>query len=56
MRLRGVGSGFVNIYDPNGKLIQRFAARGLLNAPWGVALAPSSFRALRWRAADRQLW
>ena len=39
----GAGLGFVNVYDPTGKLVQRFAARGALNAPWGVALAPSSF-------------
>jgi uncharacterized protein (TIGR03118 family) len=41
--VKGRGFGFVNIYDPKGKLIQRFAARGVLNAPWGVALAPASF-------------
>jgi uncharacterized protein (TIGR03118 family) len=41
--VKGKGFGFVNIYDPKGKLVQRFAARGALNAPWGVALAPSSF-------------
>jgi uncharacterized protein (TIGR03118 family) len=41
--LHGRGFGFVDIFDPNGKLIQRFAARGALNAPWGIALAPSSF-------------
>jgi uncharacterized protein (TIGR03118 family) len=39
----GRGFGFVDVYDPKGKLIQRFVARGALNAPWGVALAPSSF-------------
>ncbi len=39
----GRGFGFVDVFDPNGKLIQRVAARGALNAPWGVALAPASF-------------
>ena len=39
----GRGFGFVSIFDPTGKLVQRFAARGALNAPWGVALAPTSF-------------
>lgn len=39
----GRGFGFVDIFDPNGKLIQRFASRGVLNAPWGIALAPASF-------------
>jgi uncharacterized protein (TIGR03118 family) len=41
--IAGRGFGFVDIFDPNGKLVQRFAARGALNAPWGIALAPSSF-------------
>ena len=26
-----------------GKLIRRFATRGALNAPWGIAQAPASF-------------
>ncbi len=39
----GRGFGFVDVFDPNGKLVQRFAERGALNAPWGVALAPTSF-------------
>jgi uncharacterized protein (TIGR03118 family) len=39
----GRGFGFVDIFDASGKLIRRFAERGALNAPWGIALAPSSF-------------
>ncbi len=39
----GPGLGFVDMYTPNGKLIKRFATRGMLNAPWGIALAPPSF-------------
>jgi uncharacterized protein (TIGR03118 family) len=39
----GRGFGFVDIFNTSGKLIQRFAARGALNAPWGIALAPTSF-------------
>ena len=37
------GAGFVDIFDTSGNLVQRLAARGLLNAPWGVATAPAGF-------------
>ena len=30
---------------PSGDLLRRFAARGPLNAPWGIALAPQGFGA-----------
>jgi uncharacterized protein (TIGR03118 family) len=39
----GPGLGFVDVFDANGQLIGRFATRGRLNAPWGVALAPADF-------------
>jgi uncharacterized protein (TIGR03118 family) len=39
----GPGNGFVDVYDTDGNLVRRFAARGPLNAPWGVALAPQGF-------------
>jgi len=39
----GPGLGYVNVFDAKGNLIQRIAARGKLNAPWGLALAPASF-------------
>jgi uncharacterized protein (TIGR03118 family) len=39
----GQGLGFVNAFDLNGNLIARVAERGQLNAPWGLALAPSDF-------------
>ena len=39
----GPGKGFVDVYDTGGGLLRRFAARGALNAPWGVALAPQGF-------------
>jgi len=35
--------GYVDEFDLNGKLVQRVAALGPLNAPWGVALAPADF-------------
>ncbi len=41
----GQGHGFVDMFDTNGTLIVRVATHGLLNSPWGVALAPPSFGA-----------
>jgi uncharacterized protein (TIGR03118 family) len=39
----GAGNGFVDIFDTNGNLIQRFASQGKLNSPWGIAEAPFNF-------------
>lgn len=39
----GPGHGFVDVFSPRGELIRRFASRGALNSPWGVALAPGNF-------------
>ncbi len=39
----GVGNGFVDVYAPNGTLLQRVAARGTLDSPWGLAVAPAGF-------------
>ena len=39
----GQGRGFVDEFDTSGNLIRRVAQHGQLNAPWGLALAPSDF-------------
>ncbi|WP_321936009.1 TIGR03118 family protein [Paraburkholderia sp. J8-2] len=39
----GAGLGMVDVYDTSGNLKQRFASGGALNAPWGIAQAPSNF-------------
>jgi uncharacterized protein (TIGR03118 family) len=39
----GPGTGFVDIYNPDGSLVKRFISHGALNAPWGVTAVPSSF-------------
>ena len=39
----GAGFGFVDEYRRNGELLQRVASRGSLDAPWGIAWAPSDF-------------
>jgi uncharacterized protein (TIGR03118 family) len=37
----GAGFGFVDMYGRAGKLLERVATRGSLDAPWGIAWAPS---------------
>jgi uncharacterized protein (TIGR03118 family) len=39
----GPGHGFVDVFDTDGHLLQRFAQRGTLNSPWGVARASFAF-------------
>jgi uncharacterized protein (TIGR03118 family) len=39
----GVGNGYVDVYDVNGKLLQHLVAQGPLNSPWGVQIAPATF-------------
>jgi len=39
----GQGNGFVDAYDLAGNFIRRVASGGVLNAPWGLALAPTDF-------------
>jgi hypothetical protein len=41
----GIGHGYVDVFDTSGKLVQRLIAQGVLNSPWGVALAPMGFGA-----------
>jgi uncharacterized protein (TIGR03118 family) len=42
----GAGNGYVSVFDSTGKLLQSLIAGGtgsVLNSPWGLALAPSTF-------------
>jgi len=39
----GVGHGFVDVFKPNGEMAMRFASRGKLNSPWGIARAKRGF-------------
>jgi uncharacterized protein (TIGR03118 family) len=41
--VKGPGHGFVDVFDTDGNLITRFASRGSLNSPWGIARAPLDF-------------
>jgi uncharacterized protein (TIGR03118 family) len=40
---KGPGNGYIDIYNPDGTFVKRFASQGRLNSPWGVALAPAGF-------------
>jgi uncharacterized protein (TIGR03118 family) len=37
------GTGFVDVFDTTGALLQRLVANGPLFAPWGLAMAPANF-------------
>ncbi|HYS44934.1 MAG TPA: TIGR03118 family protein, partial [Rhizomicrobium sp.] len=39
----GLGLGYVDVFDTNGNFLQRVATGGTLDAPWGLAIAPSNF-------------
>jgi uncharacterized protein (TIGR03118 family) len=39
----GPGNGFVDVFDTDGHLLRRFASRGHLNSPWGIARASFAF-------------
>ena len=39
----GPRHGFVDVFTTAGSLVRRFASRGSLDSPWGIAVAPSGF-------------
>ncbi|MFE7329307.1 TIGR03118 family protein [Streptomyces sp. NPDC057565] len=39
----GAHNGFIDTFSTEGKLLKRFASRGVLNSPWGLELAPKKF-------------
>jgi len=39
----GPGLGFIDVFSTDGHLLKHFAAHGMLDAPLGMALAPSDF-------------
>jgi uncharacterized protein (TIGR03118 family) len=41
--VKGPGLGMVDVYDTAGNMIKRLVTGGALNAPWGLAMAPSNF-------------
>jgi uncharacterized protein (TIGR03118 family) len=41
--IAGQGHGFVREFDLDGNLIAQVGTHGLLNSPWGIAMAPADF-------------
>lgn len=41
--IHAAGAGYVDLYDFQGNFVNRIASQGTLNAPWGAAIAPSTF-------------
>jgi uncharacterized protein (TIGR03118 family) len=39
----GTGNGYVATFDTTGKLLANLINTGVLNSPWGIAVAPSTF-------------
>ena len=39
----GTGNGFIDVFKPDGTLVKRLVARGVLDSPWGLAKAPTAF-------------
>jgi len=39
----GRGHGFVDVFTTDGAFVERLVTRGVLNSPWGLALAPAGF-------------
>jgi uncharacterized protein (TIGR03118 family) len=39
----GAGHGFVDVFDTSGNLLRRLISGGVLDSPWGLALAPVDF-------------
>ncbi|MFY9559391.1 MAG: TIGR03118 family protein [Terriglobales bacterium] len=40
--ITGKGFGYMSVFDVNGNFLSRFASAGMLNALWGVVMAPAS--------------
>src|SRR5204863_3288034 len=39
--LAGPGNGYVDIFNPDGSFVSRFASQGVLNSPWAVLYVPA---------------
>jgi uncharacterized protein (TIGR03118 family) len=44
--IAGVGLGAIAVFDTAGRLVRTLAVGGVLNEPWGLAIAPSGFGTL----------
>ena len=44
--IAGAGHGFVSVFDPVAHTFSRLVSQGVLDSPWGLAFAPTTFNAL----------
>ena len=44
--VKGAGHGYVDLFDTQGTFQSRLVSAGVLNSPWGMAIAPASFGSL----------
>ena len=49
----GPGLGFVDVFNTDGSFVHRFASRGALDAPWGVAWAPAGWLSTEDMSTDK---
>ena len=42
----GPGHGFINVYTTHGRFVRHLVRRGVLDSPWGMAIAPTGFGSL----------
>ena len=42
----GAGHGFINVFDTHGRFLKHLVRRGVLDSPWGMAIAPAGFGSL----------
>ena len=40
---KGYGNGYIDLFDVDGNFESRLVSRGVLDSPWGMAIAPASF-------------
>ena len=43
---KGYGNGYIDLFDVDGNFESRLVSRGVLDSPWGMAIAPASFGTL----------
>jgi uncharacterized protein (TIGR03118 family) len=41
--VKGAGLGYIDVFDQQGNMLKQLVSQGALNAPWGMAIAPSGF-------------
>jgi len=44
--VEGAGHGFINVYSTHGRFLKHLVRRGVLDSPWGMAIAPMGFGSL----------